>query len=101
MCKALPGISHGNVNAFTPGIAADEACVVDRIQHLPGPLVGDGAKIGDQRACPSLKSGQSLAGIISLAALVVFAADEHVVETTASGLQTDIMVGVFGIPKQC
>src|ERR1700759_2476273 len=77
MSESLPGISGRNVGELGAGMAADKSGVVDRIEHLPRPAVGDSSQFWDERPDPLFETLEALFGIVGFAALVVLAAHEQ------------------------
>src|SRR5688572_5923488 len=52
----LPGVASDQVNMIGPGDAADEACKVYRLQHLPGPSVGNFSDLAEAHSSPDVQS---------------------------------------------
>ena len=79
MRKALPGISHRDINIFTARVPADKASVIDGVEHLPGPAMRHLAKPGDQVARPRFKLPEAFIRIVRLTALMILAPDQDII----------------------
>ena len=84
---ALAGIAGGDMNTFAARIAADEAAVVDGVEHLSRPAIDFFAELRHERADPGLDRFEAHIAVIGLAGFVVGAAGDQIVGRAGPGLR--------------
>src|SRR5215203_1224165 len=77
--ETLSGIAYRDIDIGAPGVAANEAGVIDGVKHLPRPAMRFFAKAGDQAARPCFKLSEPILRVVSFSAFVVLTTDENVI----------------------
>ena len=83
-----------------PGFYADKASIVDRIEHLSRPPMGDILQHRHFAARPLLEALETRVGVIGFAALVVLAANQHDIQALIPGLKAHVVIGFFRVPVE-
>ena len=73
--NTLSRVTGDQPNVTEVGMATHKSRIVDRLQHLAGPAVGDLSGVREPPARPCLDSLKANHGIVRLAGFVVFAAN--------------------------
>jgi len=84
---------------FGAGIATDEAGVVDSVEHLSRPAMGDHPELRDKGPYPLFEALKASFPVVGLAALVLFTADEQkIILALFARLDADVVIRIFCIP---
>src|ERR1044072_671785 len=99
MRHALAGVAGVDVDVRVAGIAPAECGVVDRVEHLPRPAMRDTANVRHEITDPGFERLVANLRVVGLAALVVRAANDEIIEMLARVL-AHIMIGIERVPEE-
>jgi hypothetical protein len=97
---ALPGVAGRDQNALVTGINANEAAIIDRVHHLPGPARDLLADLWHALRDPGCERLETDGAVIGFTTLVVFATNDEVFGRSRAGLQADVVIRIGHVPVE-